>query len=516
MLPQSRLRLLLAATLISTTVAQSDLDLPSQISAASDPRPTSGPSFPPCATSCLSTATNALTCQENDSRCQCSRQDQVRSSVEQCLTASEACSASEAAQAASYYRDVCLALGLDENGEPLLLNTSGGAAIATDNGLVVSASNGPSSPSATPTSASPSGTSGAQQGRENQANDDDDDDGLSVATVAGIAAGCAFVAVAIITGLIWMYVKRRDGDEEIVREIESQAKKPKPGFESSSTTFKSIAKSDEKSTEYALSEIPAKANATRRKPSIAERRNRNPGPLHRSPSEALNKSTYPFPFGDKRGAEASLTNLTLPGSAGKQVSSSIVVQSPARSQFSDQASIYSVSSIHSEEAHVERASEARRSRPTTFYNMYSNGQEGVSSVNLVEPSMPTRGPGSLQKNKANLQIKAPSAKLQVPAAHVSPNPFDSSANGRTQATNPFATPSSEERKNPFNDPKEPRDGGQSQTSNRSDILSGGSFGKFDFEMSDDNNRDANGSRTLRDSFFNSLDLGFGSSTSNAR
>jgi hypothetical protein len=515
MLPQYRLRLLLAATLISTTFAQSDLDLPSQISAASNPRPTSAPSFPPCATSCLSTATNALSCQENDTKCQCARQNDVRTSVEQCLAASNACSALEAAQAASYYKDVCLALGLDENGEPLLLNTSAGIAIATDNGLIVSPSNTPSSASATTTSALPSGTSGAQEGSEDQENDNDDD-GLSVATVAGIAAGCAFVAVAIITGLIWIYVKRRDGDEEIVREIESQAKKPKPAFESSSTSFKSISKSDEKSAEYALSEIPAKANATRRKPSIAERRNRNPQPLHRSPSEALNKSTYPFPFGDKRGAEASLTNLTLPGSAGKQVSSSIVVYSPARSQFSDQASIYSVSSIHSEEARIERASEARRSRPTTFYNMYSNGQDGVSSANLVEPSVPTRGPGSLQKNNNNLQIKAPNAKLQVPAAHVSPNPFNSSPDRRPQSENPFETPSPEERKNPFNDPKEPRDGGRSQTSNRSDILSGGSFGKFDFEVMDDNNRDGNGNRTLRDSFFNSLDLGFGSSTPNAR
>lgn len=341
-----------------------------------------------------------------------------------------------------------------------------------------------------------------------------------------------------------MYIKRRDDNEELIHQIESQSQKHKPGFDSSDSSFKGpTSKTIEKPPEYALSAIPPKEPSRMTKPTLAERRNRPPhAPLGRSPSEALKKSTYPFPFGDKFRAEESMTSLSLPNSATKAVSANIVHQkSPIGSQFSDQASIYSISSFHSEEAKVENANTARLSRPTTFYNMYSNGAEGHSNVDL--PSQPQPAPqrgqskkskpfglglGSLRRNKFDLQVPTSTVRgVEVPPPLFSPalqrqqcdneNPFTTPP--KTQPPppkNPFSTPSAsaEERRNPF----EATSSSSTSQPQRPGLATSNSFGKFDFEdVSDDegirediqrHGRKAH-SRTLRDSFFDSLDMELG-------
>jgi hypothetical protein len=516
MIEQSRLRLLLAATLITSTIAQNSL--PTQVSAA-NPLATSAATFPTCATTCLSAATNPLPCSESDSRCLCSHQADVRSAVESCLAASNACSAAEIAQAASYYERVCLALGLDQNGEPSMVIGSGSIATATDVAGIIPTSGTASTPTAgSIVSASPTASGTSSNDKEEDNNNDDG--GLSVTSVAGIAAGCAFIVVAIITGLIWMYIKRRDGEEEITREVESQPKKA--GFEGSASSFKTVNRS-EKDTEFAMTAIPPKSSQRshtsrdpRRKPSLAERRNKDPAHLGRTPSESMKESTYPFPFGDKRGAEASVTSLTLPSSASKPVSAMIVQKSPTRSQLSDAGSIYSVSSFNSDEGQMTQASAARRSRPTTFYNLYQNGQ---STVDVTQQPAASKGQGSLRKNKFNLQVSTPT--LQVPQGQHSPNPFATPPASRGQQ-NPFASPNAEPRQNPFDSVEEPVSPispqqrynplGQNPNPNarRSDVLSAGSFGKFDFEIAQEEQTSGRRpTRSLRDSFFNSLDLGLG-------
>ncbi|ETN41402.1 uncharacterized protein HMPREF1541_03337 [Cyphellophora europaea CBS 101466] len=513
---QSRLRLLLAATLLTSATAQSTL--PSQIGVAG-PLATTAPSFPTCATDCLATATGGLPCEESDSRCLCSHQEDVRNSVTGCLVASNACTPEDTSKATSYYEDVCRALGLDKNGEPSLAISSG--AIATAPGVIPTASSSSSSSTASP-SAATTASSASNQGDDADKQEDNDDAGLSVATVAGIAAGCAFIVVAIITGLIWIYVKRRDADEEMAKEVESQSKNL--GYDGASSSFKSFSKTDEKESEYVLAAIPPKSSERSQapskgresKPTIAERRQRDNMPHKRSPSEALQTSTYPFPFGDKIRAEASVTSLTLPSSASKPVSAVIVQKSPTRSQYSDAASIYSVSSIHSEEAEVVQASEARRSRPTTFYNLYSGGNDGLSSTNLTEQHAVGRGMGSLRKNKFDLQVSTPPPAFPVSTSQPSPNPFTTPPNQGVKS-NPFATPGIEESRNPFDSPPDTMSPQRRQNpvsdSGRSAILSGSSFGKFDFEIAEENQRSGRGkSKSLRDSFLNTLDLGLGKST----
>lgn len=522
MVQQSRLRLLLAVTFVSTAFAQSNL--PTQIGAAG-PLSTAVPTYPNCAATCLAGATGALPCEETDTRCLCSHQADVRSSVESCLGASNECSPEDTSKAAGYYETVCDALGLDQNGEPSMVIGSSGLATATDIGSIPTASS-ISSPSRTAASATSSSTSSSAASTDK---DDDDDKGLSVATVAGIAAGCAFIAVAIITGLIWLYVKRRDGDDE---ELESQVKKP--GFEAVASSFKTAADKSEKDTEFAMTAIPPRpaprpqpaSRGHDRRPTIAERRQKETRPLHRSPSEAMQTSTYPFPFGDKSAAEASVTSLTLPSSAGKPVSAVVVQRSLSKSQLSDAGSIYSVSSTHSEEAEVVQASEARRSRPTTFYNMYSGGHDGTSSVNLTEQQPMSRGQGSLRKNKFNLQVTTPPPVLPMAGAQPSPNPFTTPPQTRG-ATNPFTTPGREERSNPFESmgeamsPVSPQERynplAQNPNPQRAEIISGSSFGKFDFEIGDEQqNAGRQPTRSLRDSFFGSLDMGFGKTDKGAR
>lgn len=519
MLQLHRLRLLLAATFISATIAQADL--PSQISAAG-PLATSAPSYPTCATNCLAGATGTLLCEETDTRCLCSHQRDVRSSVEACLAASNECSQPEAAQAAGYYETVCRALGLDQNGEPSLSISSGGIATATDvAGLIPTSGPPPTPTSASVASSTPSSTSSASPNRDETEEDDKDDNGLSVASVAGIAAGCAFIAVAIITALIWMYIKRRDEDHEMIREIESQPKKS--GFEGGASSVKTATKS-EKDAEFAMTALPPKSDQRSprpprehdRRPTLAERRHKDPAHLARTPSESIKESRYPFPFGDKIGAEASVTSLTLPSSAGKPVSAVIVQNSPTRTQFSDAGSIYSVSSIHSEEAYVTSASEARLSRPMTFYNLYSGGQDGVSDVNLPKQPAVGRGQGSLRQNKFDLQVTTPT--LQVSGPQPSPNPFTTPPGSQGQQ-NPFATPKAEPKVNPFESaddafsPVSPQERlnplAQNPGPRRSEVLSAGSFGKFDFEISQEDQTSGRvPTRSWRDSFFNSLDTDF--------
>lgn len=519
MLQLSRSRLLLAATLISNAIAQSNL--PSQITAAAPLATAAATSYPICATNCLAGATGPLPCSETDTRCLCSYQREVRSSVETCLAKSNECSSEDTSEAAGYYETVCQALGLDVNGEPSLAISSGGIATASNVGLIPSSS---SSPTRTSVPSPSSSVINSATNQDDTAEDDKSDDGLSVAAVAGIAAGCAFIVVAIITGFIWMYIKRRDGDEEIEREIESQSKKP--GFEGGANSFKSVPKS-EKETEFAMTSLPPKHSQhlqppSRRhdsRPTLAERRQKDPRHLARSPSEAMKASTYPFPFGDKRGAEASVTSLALPSSAGKPVSAVIVEKSPTRSLYSDAGSIYSVSSVHSEHVQVANASEVRRSRPTTFYNLYSGNQDGASSVNASVKPATSRWQGSLRKNKFNLQVSTP--RLDVPSGQPSPNPFTTPPPTRGQ-TNPFTTPNTEHRQNPFESvheslspvspisPQERYDPlAQNFSTRRPDIMSGSSFGKFDFEIAQEGKvAGRRSTRSLRDSFLNTLDSSF--------
>ena len=508
MVQQSRLRLLLAATFFSIAAAQADL--PSQITAAASPLPTSARSYPPCAEVCLAAATNALPCSESDSSCLCAHQQDVRKSVESCLLETSACTAADAGTAASYYETVCRGLGLNEDGRPSTIIANGGLATASSGGVIVPTS------SATSTSSEPAPTtssSSASESGDKSQKEKEDEAGLSVVTVAGIAVGCTFVVVAIITAFIWMYVKRRDEDDDTVREIESQSKKPKMDSESSTSSFKTpTQKASEKASEYALSSLssqPPPPKYTRsNKPTLADRRHQQAQPLQRTPSETLNTSSYPFPFGDRRAAEASMTSLALPNSASKPVSAIIVTHSPARSQFSDQASIYSVSSVRSQEAQIQRASEARLSRPTTFYNLYSGGAEGQSTANLIPPksqNLPvSKSQSSLRPNKLEPRVKV------TETVHNSVNPFTTPD---TEPKNPFdTTTSATERPNPLRSHpsvKYKKD----ERPRRSLIKSNtSSFGKFDFEIAaeeDSGGKRRQSSGLLRNSFFTSLDLGIG-------
>ncbi|KPI40610.1 uncharacterized protein AB675_7547 [Cyphellophora attinorum] len=510
-----RLRLLLAVTFVSLAAAQSDL--PSQITAAGA-SPTGTGSYPPCAAVCLADATGALECSENDSRCLCSHQKDVRTSVEQCLSVSDACSPDDASAAASYYEKVCQGLGLDQDGEPLLAIATGGIATAPN-----VAGPGPTSPSSTPSSsATASSTPTASTAKDNDDNekDDQDDGAMSIATVAGIAVGCTFIVVAVISGLIFMYIRRRDDDEEMVHGIASQVK-PKPESDSSASSFKTPAqKVSEKTAEYSLTSLPSpqpppKYTRSNPTPTIAARRNNHSAkPLpNTTPSATLNNSSYPFPFGDKNAAEASVTSLALPNSASKPVSAMIVQPSPVRSQFSEQGSIYSVSSIHSEELQVNRASEARRSRPNTFYNLYTHGAEGHSNTDLSPAQQAVgKGQGSLRRNKFDTRVDVPLPlnTQHTKASGANENPFTTPSD---EIHNPFNTSTSTiERPNPLR--SHPSRKGQNPLTQRPGLAkSTGSFGKFDFEI-DEENRKSSGRRSsglMRNSFFSGLDLGFGKS-----
>jgi hypothetical protein len=323
-----RLRLLLAGTFVSLAAAQSDL--PSQITAAGA-TPTGTGSYPPCAAVCLADATGSLECSENDSRCLCSHQKDVRTSVEQCLSASNACSADDASAAASYYQEVCQGLGLDEDGEPLLAIATGGIATASNVAGLGPTSTGSSTSSraTAPSTATPS-LAANSDGKEAKDGDGGDDGALSIATVAGIAVGCTFIVVAIISGLIFMYIRRRDDDEEMIHGMATQSK-PKPDYESSASSFKAPKQQvSEKNAAYALSSLsasqpPPKYTKINPTATIASRRNNHSAkPLpHTTTSATLTNSSYPFPFGDKNAAEASVTSLALPNSASKPVSAMI-------------------------------------------------------------------------------------------------------------------------------------------------------------------------------------------------
>jgi hypothetical protein len=157
-------------------------------------------------------------------------------------------------------------------------------------------------------------------------------------------------------------------------------------------------------------------------------------------------------------------------------------------------------------------SEARWSRPNTFYNLYTHGAEGHSNTDLIPAQQPSgKGQGSLRRNKFDTQVDVP---LPLNTQHTKGsrhdhNPFSTPPH---ETSNPFDTTAAGiERPNPLR--SHPSRKGQNPRTQRPLVKSGTSFGKFDFEI-DEDNRKSSGRRSsglMRNSFFSGLDLGFGKS-----
>ena len=158
--------------------------VPTEIATAPSSEATSS-TYPPCAQLCLADATASLPCAETNSACLCLHASEVKDSVTSCLNNSRACSASEASSAVSYYDEVCLALGY-----PTSEGQAGSAPIMTASGRPTVPTQSPS-PTTSESSTPHSHTS------------------LSVPTIAGIAAGAAFLLVCAITVALFFYVRRR-------------------------------------------------------------------------------------------------------------------------------------------------------------------------------------------------------------------------------------------------------------------------------------------------------------------
>ncbi len=165
--------------------------IPTEIVSAPSSEATST-TYPRCAQTCLAGATASLPCAETDSACLCSHTATIQSSVTSCLNRLNSCSASEASSAASYYNEICLRLGYP---------TSEGRAVS---GLVVTASSVPTTTTRPPSSTASRSSTYSPSDLKSSSNAT-----LSVPTVAGIAAGAAFLLVCIITILLCIYIRRR-------------------------------------------------------------------------------------------------------------------------------------------------------------------------------------------------------------------------------------------------------------------------------------------------------------------
>lgn len=163
--------------------------LPSEIVSAPGADATTSPAtYPPCAGSCLANATASLPCEETDSACLCLHASTVQDSVTSCLNLANSCTPDEIPTAADYYNQICKSLGLATSE-----NQASAAA-----GPIVTASG---APSPVPTrSAAPTSSTTAEASS---------DAPLSVPAIAGIAAGGAFVIVCIVISLIFWYIRRK-------------------------------------------------------------------------------------------------------------------------------------------------------------------------------------------------------------------------------------------------------------------------------------------------------------------
>ena len=312
----------------STTMVQSS-SVPTSIETAA-PTSTASVSFPPCAASCLADATSTLPCEEWDSQCLCLHASTVSSSVDTCLTASGECSATDKTSATLYYDSLCQSLGYATDSNSTDLPTA----------ALVTATGSPSATSSiTPTAQVASAPS--------QSSANTNSHGLSVGAVAGIAVACALLVVGIITALVLLYLRRRSRPQIVI--VDSEKKSP---FDSSRpTTAQTRPKSSGRQSALFTLEGPS--------PPRKENPFRDSARTLNSPT--TNFTNKSFTWYNKKEAELSTTTLMT---ASRNLITPIP-QSPAVTEFSDQASVYSASASDLSDAETRRTDD-EASRPMSY------------------------------------------------------------------------------------------------------------------------------------------------------
>lgn len=501
--------------------------VPTKIASAPSSEATSS-SYPPCAQLCLADATATLPCAETNAACLCLHASAVKSSVTACLSSSNACSPNEALSAASFYDERCMVLGYPTSeGEsaagPIIIATGRPTAVPT---------RGPS-PTASDASAPASHTS------------------LSVPTIAGIAAGAAFLLICIITIVLYLYVRRRStkpSNPTVTIESPDPSNPRNRLRKTVSLRQSALFSPDDPEWNEKLTHIATLTDSEKylehnmsyshieRKKSLPQTPDTltnnsftfNPfdkeisTPVPRLPPPAYNNTPtprtkdrppsiiYPSPFNPRLLFERSISNLSNPISGRP---STPQVRAPSATQFSDKGSIYSATTwdthsrssseaSHGGQAHQEDTGDVevarvstlimQRSRPTTldFEALTPTTQVNLSgtlrpasppflsqfsSDTTVASAMPISKTGAKAPKPASLTLRT------MPTAPTNPNPFSEPP---TSPVSPISPTSVE----------------MSALPDHSHTVSGVSFGRFDFEESQDR---------ARESFMGNTDFGFG-------
>ena len=493
--------------------------IPTEIATAPSSAATSS-TYPPCAQLCLADATASLPCAETNSACLCLHASTVKKSVTSCLSNSKACLASEADIAASYYDEVCLALGYP---------TSEGQAASAP---IMTASGRPTVPTQTPSStASDSSTPQPHTS-------------LSVPTIAGIAAGAAFILICVVTVLLYLYVRRRSTKpSNPTVTIESpDPSNPKnrlhktvslrqsalfspddPEWNEKLSHIATLAR-DEKYLEHNFSHIERKKSLPQTPPPVYTKApiktSPHPSKTTNSVRRTQNKNSrppsiiYPSPFNPRLLFERSISNLSNPISGRP---STPQVRAPSETQFSDKGSIYSATTRSS---FSDMDFEEERDTPRES----AGGVElARGSTSIMHPSCPTTldgerlAPPAPYTTTDTLRPARPPFLSQFSsdttiASTIPTNPAGTRAAKPaplTLRTIPSATTTSSANLDPFSEaanspvsPISPISVDVSAPGDHNHTVSGASFGRFDFES-------ASGERSdrTRESFMGNMHFG---------